>query len=254
MKWSEKDRYEIGKYASVNGPAANVRRFRQGFPTLNENTARTFCSRVVNLPRFQFPNSFSLSVNEKRYSNAQESLKFFNEIIIPYNKEVRSSDGLSANQYALVMMDVFTGQLTSDVLNLLRDNKILLTNVPANMTKFYQPLDLTVNGYEKRFMAQKFNDWYTQQVSAQLDKGIAIDEIDIKLRLSLLKPLHAEWLVDFYNHMTSGAAKKIIDSGWASSGIEDTISMGLDSLPSIDPFSDIAPMIVELHESSPPFQ
>ena len=87
------------------------------------------------------------------------------------------------------------------------------------MTKFYQPLDLTVNAYAKYFMARKFSDWYTQQVSAQLDKGIAIDEINIKLRLSLLKPLHAEWLVDFYNHMTSGAAKKKIDSGWASSGI-----------------------------------
>ena len=30
--------------------------------------------------------------------------------------------------------------------------------------------------------------------------------------------------------------------------------MGLDSLPSIDPFSDIAPMMVELNERSPPFQ
>ena len=46
MKWSEEDRYEIGKYASVNGPAATVRKFRQRFPNLNENTARTFCSRV----------------------------------------------------------------------------------------------------------------------------------------------------------------------------------------------------------------
>ena len=119
----------------------------------------------------------------------------------------------------------FSCQMTSDVLNLLRDNKILLTNVPANMTKFYQPLDLTVNGYAKRFMARKFNDWYTQQVSARLDKGIAIDEIDIKLLLSLLKLLHAEWLVDIYNHMTSGAANKIIDSGWASSGIEEAIYM-----------------------------
>ena len=45
-------------------------------------------------------------------------------------------------------------------------------------------------------------------MSPQLDKGVAIDEIDIKLRLSLLKPLHAECLVDFYNHMTSSAAKK----------------------------------------------
>ena len=114
---------------------------------------------------------------------------------------MRSSDGLYENQYALVTMDVFTGQMTSDVLNLLRNNTILLTNIPANMTKFYRPLVLTVNGYAKRFMAQKFNYCCTQQVSVQLDKGIAMDGIDIRLRLSLLKPRHAECLVDFYNHM-----------------------------------------------------
>ena len=115
---------------------------------------------VQSLPRFQFPNSFSLSVNEKHYSNIQVSLKFFNEITIPSIK-VRPSNGFSANQYALVIMDVFTGQMTSDVLNLIQDNKILLTNVPPNTTEFHQPLDLTDNGYPKRFMARKFNDWYT---------------------------------------------------------------------------------------------
>ena len=79
--------------------------------------------------------SLSLSVNEKHYLNTQESLKFFNKIIIPYIKEKRSPDGLSANQYELVIMGVFTGQMTNDVLNLFRDNKILLTNISVNMTK-----------------------------------------------------------------------------------------------------------------------
>ena len=166
---------------------------------------------MQSLPRFQFPNSFSLSVNEKHYSNTQESLKFYNEIIILHIKEVHSSYGLSANQYASVIMDVFTGQMTSDLLNLFRDNKILLTNVPANMTKLYQPLNLTVNGYAKRFMARKFN------------------------------------------HRTSGAAEKIIDSGCTSSCIEEAINMVLISFPSIDPFSDIAPIMVELNETSLPF-
>ena len=133
--------------------------------------------------------------------------------------------------------------MTSDVLNLLRDNNILLTNVPPSMTKFYQTLDLTVNGSAKRFMARNFNDWYTEQVSAQLDKGVNIDKIDIKLRFSLMKLLHAVWLVDFYNQMISGEEKKVIDSGWTSSGIKDAIALGLDSMFSIDPFHDISPMI-----------
>ena len=46
MKWSEEDRYAIGKYASINISAATVRRFGQRFPALNESTVRSFRSRV----------------------------------------------------------------------------------------------------------------------------------------------------------------------------------------------------------------
>ena len=45
MKWSEEDRYEIVKYAPINGPAAALRKFRR-FLALNESTARKFRSRV----------------------------------------------------------------------------------------------------------------------------------------------------------------------------------------------------------------
>ena len=44
--WNEENRYEIGKYASTNGPAAAVRKFKQHFPTLSESTVQTFRTRV----------------------------------------------------------------------------------------------------------------------------------------------------------------------------------------------------------------
>ena len=37
-----------------------------------------------SLPRFKFPESFSLSVNPKHYSNTLESIKIIDEVIIPY--------------------------------------------------------------------------------------------------------------------------------------------------------------------------
>ena len=46
-------------------------------------------------------------------------------------------------------MDAFIGQMTKDVVNKYLDNNILIVNVPKNMTQFYQPLDLTVNGFCK---------------------------------------------------------------------------------------------------------
>ena len=57
------------------------------------------------------------------------------------------------------IMDIFTGQMTSAVKDVLEENHILVTNVSANLTRFYQRLDLMVNGSTKRFIAKKFNSW-----------------------------------------------------------------------------------------------
>ena len=37
-----------------------------------------------SLPKFKFPKEFSLSINGNHFSNIQESLKIFREIVIPY--------------------------------------------------------------------------------------------------------------------------------------------------------------------------
>ena len=57
-----------------------------------------------------------------------------------------------------------------------------------------------------------------------------------------MKPLHAEWVTNFYNHITTLESKKIIENGWLSSGVPDAIRLGLNKLPSNDPFGDISPM------------
>ena len=45
-KWSDEDRYKVGKYASENGAAAAVRKFKGTFKNLNEITVRGFKKRV----------------------------------------------------------------------------------------------------------------------------------------------------------------------------------------------------------------
>ena len=115
-----------------------------------------------SLPKFKFPPSFSLSVNPTHYSNEIEACKMIDEIIAPYIKHVRERDDLPKDQKALLTMDVFSGQMTQAVLDTLQKEGILLSRVPAGMTHIYQVLDLTVNGYAKRFMKKKFNEWYTK--------------------------------------------------------------------------------------------
>ena len=41
-KFSDTERFDIGKYASEHGPAAAVRKFSEEFKTLNESTVRGF--------------------------------------------------------------------------------------------------------------------------------------------------------------------------------------------------------------------
>ena len=158
-------------------------------------------------------------------------------------KKERELKGLDVEQKALVIMDVFTGQMPSDVKEVLQENNILVTNVPAIMTRFYQPLDLTVNGSAKRFLAKKFNGWYSQQISDELESGKSLEEIYVKLRLSTLKPLHAGWIVDLFNYMTSAEGKIIIINGWKTAGIHDALQLGSSNLPNIDPFHDIDPLV-----------
>ena len=63
---------------------------------------------LKSLPNFEFPDSFSLSVNPKHFSNNQESIKVVTEIVVPYvenqRKELQKPD-----QAALLILDVFHG-------------------------------------------------------------------------------------------------------------------------------------------------
>ena len=57
------------------------------------------------LPRFKFPEKFSLSYNETHYSNEKEACKFIEEILQPYIKKVIELENLPVDQKSLAIMD-----------------------------------------------------------------------------------------------------------------------------------------------------
>ena len=81
-------------------------------------------------------------------------------------------------------------QMTPAVLLKLKDNNILLSTVPANMTRIFQPLDVSVNGYTKKFTKKLFVAWYSRQVILEMDA-----------RKSIEKPLHTTSIIELYNHV-----------------------------------------------------
>ena len=197
-----------------------------------------------SLPRIEFPSSFSLSVNKKHYSNEAESIKLLEEVVIPYIIKERESLSLSSSHPALLIMDVFKGQMTDNVLKILEESNIITITVPANLTYLFQPLDVQggPNGYVKHLMKNKFCDWYARQITQEMDKGTDLEEIEVPLKLSIIKPLHAKWFIEMYNHMTSEEGRKVTLKGWEVSGILGTVQKGLAGLPNLDPFDEIDPL------------
>ena len=111
-----------------------------------------------SIPGYNFLENICLSANPNHFSNTEESLKYLDEVIIPYVVKERPESKLLNDQKTLMIMDVFKGQMTPQVIQHYTESNILIVNVPKNMTKYYQPLDLTVNGYSKRFLKNKFNE------------------------------------------------------------------------------------------------
>ena len=188
-----------------------------------------------SLPRYKFPESFSLSVNPKHFRNTEESIKIINEIVVPYVEKEREKLG-DKSQPALLILDVFRGQMTSEVTTLLQENNIFFVTVPNNMTHLFQPLDLTVNGFCKSYLKRKFAQWFAQQFDRQLALFKKVEDIEMKFQLTEIKPIHTKWISQFYNHMSTDEGSKVIINGWKKSGISDSVTGGSSSLPSLDPF------------------
>ena len=58
------------------------------------------------------------------------------------------------------------------VSRLLEDNHYLVHHVPNNHTNLFHPFDVLVNKGANSFLSNKYQDWYTSQVSKKLDIGV----------------------------------------------------------------------------------
>ena len=187
---------------------------------------------------FVFPNGFCVTQNEKHWSNEEETLKLIKEIINPYVVRTRKALNLPDTQKALIIWDVFKGQMTDRVQNRLKSLSLELVPVPANMTHFFQPLDLTVNRAAKNLTKKEFISYYSSVIQKGLNEGKALEDIEVDVRLTVIKPLHAQWLVNCYNFFSTEEGRQITLKGWKKAGILGLFD-GTVILPPDNPFEDI---------------
>jgi len=152
-------------------------------------------------PKFQFPSGLSITCPENHRCNEQTMKLYITDVTLPYLHQARQKLDLSPTHRVLLIFDNFKGQCTEVLLKLLDAENINVILIPANCTNQLQPLDLSVNKAAKEFLHNQFQQWYASQVCLQLEGKAEMEPID--LRMSVIKPLGAKWLVNVYDHLKS---------------------------------------------------
>ena len=80
----------------------------------------------------------------------------------------------------------------------------------------------------------KFGEWYSHEITKQLEKGIDVYNVQIDTTLTVMKPIHARWIIGLYDKLRN--LEQVIIKGFDQAGISDAIDLELDPE---DPFIDL---------------
>ena len=140
---------------------------------------------------FNFPKEFLVTQTASHWADENTSIDMLKKILIPYVEAERKELGVSDKLWLLIC-DVFKGQWTHAVKDVVKESNSKMVPVPNNSTNYFQPLDLTVNKSSKDFLRQEARSWYSQEIVKQMEAGKRHDEIKVEVRISVVKPLHAK--------------------------------------------------------------
>ena len=132
---------------------------------------------------------------------------------------VKRENGYPEEQYAFIVMDTLKVQDNDKLRELCSENYCEVVLVPHNLTNKSKPLDISVNKAAKAFILNMYNEWFSNEVATQLNRGVDPTKVKTTAKLSDLKPFHASWIVDLYEHFKKET--RMIIKGFNSTGITE---------------------------------
>ena len=97
------------------------------------------------------------------------------------------------------------------------------------MTNYFRPLHLTVNGPATQFFERKVSGVVCKRNRKASRQRFCCYSIDVNTKLSVMKPIHARWLVGLYDHLQN--KPEVIRKGFEMAGIVAAVTD--------DPFEDL---------------
>lgn len=95
--------------------------------------------------------------------------------------------------------------------------------IPKTCTDRLQPMDLSVNKPFKDRLKQSFQTWYASQIQQQVKQkpdSASLSPVDVCL--TIMKPLHAQWLIEAFRCIESNP--ETITNGFKAAGILDKLN------------------------------
>ena len=106
-----------------------------------------------------------------------KAMQHLQMVLFPYVEKMKVELKLPEDQKAMLIFDVFKGQITDKVTKFIEENNCVIVHIPNNMTDEFQPLDLNVSSHSKELLKGKFERWYAQQITNQLEGGSIVYNI-----------------------------------------------------------------------------
>ena len=86
-------------------------------------------------------------------------------------------------------------------------------------------------------VSDKYNSWLANETLKQ-QRGKATADVKVSLKLSVIKPLHAKWIVDLYNTLKDD--KELAINVFRSAGITEVIENAKDIVEKVqNPFKEV---------------
>ena len=104
----------------------------------------------------------------------------------------------------------------------LSENYCEVAIISHNLTNKFEPLDISINKAAKAFIQNMYNEWFSNKVATQLNRGVDPTEVKITSKQSDLKPLHASWIIDLCEHLKKETW--MIIKGFDSAGITEAVN------------------------------
>ena len=128
--------------------------------------------------------------------------------------------------------------LRNAVKQVVRDSTGKMIPVSNNWTSYFQPLDISVNKPCKDFLRNEAQTWYSGQIVEQIEAGKSSHEVKVDTRISIIKQLHAKWVIIFYDYIRS-KPDIVIPLSYMGVWEKSLISEHINKKIELDPFADL---------------